>query len=322
MQPVPSGAEEALPPVLPDAASAEPEPGGDADAGEGASGLAETSGAEPSDGAAAAGPEPAPGLGGDELPDEVTLKICSFLGVRELGRLGCVSQRFAEKSIAAPGGGGEPAAATPERLSLAEETARRWVAGCSEQERGWVSWCGTESWLGLMHEVGLLRLPLLFGRDADITLSENGALATGGGGGSFATRTAASKAAMRSGRHFAQFTVVQGRFMYFGVIRQGWDPRGGEGVYNVDGHCFYRTGDGARFPGRISWEGGQAAKAGDRIGILLDLDQGSMTVWKNGEQLGVMQAEGLTGPLCWAVLLNSGSRGDSARIESAPAPDE
>ena len=38
-----------------------------------------------------------------------------------------------------------------------------------------------------------------------------------------------------------------------------------------------------------------------------------MTVWKNGEQLGVMQAEGLTGPLCWAVSLYN----SSARIESA-----
>ena len=104
-----------------------------------------------------------PGLGDDELPDEVMLQICSFLGVRELGRLGCVSQRFAEKSIAAPGGGGEPAAAAaPERLSLAEEAARRWVEGCSEQERGWVPRRGFESWLGpmqqLMQEMGLLRL--------------------------------------------------------------------------------------------------------------------------------------------------------------------
>jgi hypothetical protein len=49
-------------------------------------------------------PPPPPGLGDDELPDEVMLKICGFLGVRELGRLGCVSQRFAEKSIAAPSG--------------------------------------------------------------------------------------------------------------------------------------------------------------------------------------------------------------------------
>ena len=28
-----------------------------------------------------------------------------------------------------------------------------------------------------------------------------------------------------------------------------------------------------------------------------------MTVWKNEVKLGVMQAEGLSGPLCWAVLL-------------------
>ena len=86
--------------------------------------------------------------------------------------------------------------------------------------------------------------------------------------------------------------------------------------------------------------------------MLLDLDQGSMTVWKNDdvirknddvirkndEKLRVLVAEGLSGPLCWAVVL--GSQGEvlgsgysvadrvslrwvqdsSARIESAPAP--
>jgi hypothetical protein len=45
-------------------------------------------------------------------------------------------------------------------LSLAEEAARQWVSGCSEQERGWVPRRGLESWLGLMHEVGALRPPL------------------------------------------------------------------------------------------------------------------------------------------------------------------
>ena len=43
-----------------------------------------------------------------------------------------------------------------------------------------------------------------------------------------------------------------------------------------------------------------------------------MTVWKNDEKLGVMQAEGLSGPLCWAVEM--GGQGTRARIESAPAP--
>ena len=60
-------------------------------------------------------------------------------------------------------------------LSIPEEAARRWVAGCSEQERGWVLRRGLESWLGLMHEVEVLRLPLVFGRaHGTITLSENG----------------------------------------------------------------------------------------------------------------------------------------------------
>ena len=132
---------------------------------------------------------------------------------------------------------------------------------------------------------------------------------------------------MRSGRHFAQFTVVEGELMLFGVIRPDWDVDGGAFAHRVDGHCFYSTGggnasytaDGSRWPGPNNWEGRQGAREqGDRIGMLLDLDQGSMTVWKNGEQLGVMVAEGLSGPLCWAVsLLYEGS---SARIELAPAP--
>ena len=60
------------------------------------------------------------------------------------------------------------------------------------------------------------------------------------------------------------------------------------------------------------------AKQGDRLGMLLDLDQGSMTMWKGDNKLGVMVAEGLSGPLCWAVSLGAPSR--STRIESAPAP--
>ena len=39
-----------------------------------------------------------------------------------------------------------------------------------------------------------------------------------------------------------------------------------------------------------------AQQDGDRIGMLLDLDQGSMSVWKNDIKLGVMTAKGLSGP--------------------------
>ena len=61
-------------------------------------------------------------------------------------------------------------------LCISEEAARLCVAGCSEQERSWMVRRDQESWLGLMHEVGLLQVPLVFGRaHADVTLSEDGA---------------------------------------------------------------------------------------------------------------------------------------------------
>ena len=81
------------------------------------------------------------------------------------------------------------------------------------------------------------------------------------------------------------------------------------------------TWSGDRFPGRTKWEGLQTAQEqGDRIGMLLDLDQGSMTVWKNDEKLRVMAAERLRGPLCWAVSM---ARQDaSARVDFAPLPEQ
>jgi hypothetical protein len=78
---------------------------------------------------------------------------------------------------------------------------------------------------------------------------------------------------------------------------------------------------GSCFPGYHDWEERQGAREeGDRIGMLLDLDQGSMTVYKNDERLGVM-ATGLSGEYSWAVSLYYGrDTGYSARIGAAPPP--
>ena len=70
-------------------------------------------------------------------------------------------------------------------------------------------------------------------------------------------------------------------------------------AFLADGHCLYYSVDGCRCPGEGDWEGMQDAnELGDRLGMLLDLDQGSMIVWNNDEKLGVMVAEGLVG---WSV---------------------
>jgi len=230
-------------------------------------------------------------------------------------------------SSAVPSGaasGGTAAAAAQQQAgtwSIIEEAARQWIATCIDQERGWVPRRGRERWLGLMWEVEVLRRGAVFGRSHEsITLSEDGSVPTKAVH-DYTNRTAASKVVMRAGRHYVQFTVMSvSGDMFFGVIRPGWDVEGGQDAPRVDGHCFYYTGNGWCCPGYHSWEGMQGARVGDRIGMLLDLDQGSMTVYKNDERLGVM-GTGLRrrgGKFSWAVSLSDD--GSSARIEAAPVP--
>ena len=42
--------------------------------------------------------------------------------------------------------------------------------------------------------------------------------------------------------------------------------------------------------------------SGDEIGMLLDLDEGTLSVYKNGRKLVVMM-RGLAGPYCWVVSI-------------------
>ena len=62
----------------------------------------------------------------------------------------------------------------------------------------------------------------------------------------------------------------------------------------------------------------QTAKEDDRIGLLLDLDAGSLTVYKNDERLGVMQESGLTDAAGYRWAVGLIDKGDSARIEALP----
>ena len=231
-------------------------------------------------------------------PAEAALGIACALSAKDLLALAiAVPRRFSNKCIAAPehrtASGGAAAAEATEMWSIIEEAARQWIVTCTDQERGWVPRRGRESWLGLMWEVQVLHRSAVFGRShAHITLSEGGARATKAVGHDYSERAAASKAVIRAGRHYAKFTAVSGSMM-FGVTRPGWDVEGGQYADTVDGHCFFHTYCGHRWPGRHDWEGMQDAnEEGDRIGMLLDLDQGSMTVYKNDKRLGVRWRQG------------------------------
>ena len=123
---------------------------------------------------------------------------------------------------------------------------------------------------------------------------------------------------MRSGKHYAKFTLNGcHRFNYFypGVVRPinwleniqmgdfcFWDAyagllsektdRWGESnvhwcnFYNFEGHCFW--GDWQNPPNfEVEWNGRDGTDIDDcEIGMLLDLDAGTLTVYKDGRRLG------------------------------------
>eukprot|EP01049_Picozoa_sp_SAG25_P010316 SAG25_NODE_1117_length_3903_cov_24.641316_2_plen_481_part_00 len=86
------------------------------------------------------------------------------------------------------------------------------------------------------------------------------------------------------------------------------------GVYMDTGNMF---GPGDSNSGR-SWEGKKSFKIGSVVGLLLDSDKGTLTVYKNGTKLGVAVTEGLRGELCWAVSVEKGS----ARVTAKTLPTD
>jgi len=51
------------------------------------------------------------------------------------------------------------------------------------------------------------------------------------------------------------------------------------------------------------WEGAEPCYGRAKIGLLLDLDEGTLTAYKDGRRLGVMKT-GLTGVYSWSIEVN------------------
>ena len=66
---------------------------------------------------------------------------------------------------------------------------------------------------------------------------------------------------------------------------------------------------------------------GDEIGLLLDLEAGTLAVYHEGRRLGLMVRGGLTGPLRWAVDLWDGAalliqRGDAPPVTATDREED
>ena len=106
---------------------------------------------------------------------------------------------------------------------------------------------------------------------------------------------------MKHGIDYAEFEVVaKTNYHMYGVVPSTWDPTTAKiqrawevspGLYDTSGRKFHH---------RDQTHGGPTAEVGDTIGILLDLEKGSIAAFKNRQRIeGLVAKNGVRGPLCW-----------------------
>ena len=64
------------------------------------------------------------------------------------------------------------------------------------------------------------------------------------------------------------------------------------------------------------WEGREGLNEDGTVGLLLNIDEGTLAVYKNGVRLGILK-EGLSGEYCWYTTLYDHS---TVRIERGTPP--
>jgi serine/threonine protein kinase len=127
---------------------------------------------------------------------------------------------------------------------------------------------------------------------------------------------------MATGRHSAVFTIVRTGpvTVYLGVAKETADVNKAWAWDSADFWALKHDREGCVIHRnrQSDWQGQVGFNAGDKIQLLLDMDEGSLAVKKNGVRLGTALSPGsLAGErLCWAVAHREGS---AVRIESAAA---
>jgi hypothetical protein len=143
-----------------------------------------------------------------------------------------------------------------------------------------------------------------------VSLSEGGAVATQTASGWSLTTT---ETELTEGKHFWEVELLSGDMsgIFIGISRPNLDPTGDYAVRDCTDVWFMRVYLGALYGnGKCGDDVAGGYKQGDRVGVLLDLDNGSLRFFKNGVQHGPGYAAGsVTGPVVAAVqmLIKNGS---------------
>ena len=255
-------------------------------------------------------------------------QVASFLGLsRELLSMALTCKSF-----------GWPSSTVG--LSLVEEAARQFVTiqlQPSDVEKNALPQYnhGTPIWLSILHELEQLRLHLKFnklvGRGSALAGRDSAVVNYGEG---YECSTAMTSYVMKRGVHYASFKLGNNNSAIVGIVRPFRnsdfvnEEEGGFDIYNQRhfgnllaqrtdawvGNVHYCQFD-CNF-GEVNWtdflgyrngeEDFEGFDEGDVVGLLVDLNEGSLSVYKNGSRLGVAK-NGLAGEYCFFAKLYAGA---------------
>ena len=277
------------------------------------------------------------------IEPSLVAQIASFVGTaRELLNLALTCKSF----------GGLPSGWALD-WSLAEEVAREAVySGQNDTEGVHVTLprrvVGTTTWLAVLHESEEpLKFDTLWGNGIEHQDRRKTSVI---GKYHLSSTAIASNYVMQSGIHYAEFHITGSALVtlvgivrplnlspdryasshfnffmrkFFGYFLAARTDTWGSG--NVHS-CLYATSSGNMSwtnwddstESQLEWEGMEVCESGDTVGMLLNLDAGTLSVYKNNRFLGVMK-DGLDGSYCWIVCVWRGcavtiKRGEPPRV--------
>jgi hypothetical protein len=137
-----------------------------------------------------------------------------------------------------------------------------------------------------------------------VTLSEDGAVATQTARDDSLTTTGIE---LTEGKHYWEVELLSETMglILIGISRPNLDPTGDYTLRSCTDSWFMYAAEGALYSnGKDGSYAAGAYKRGDRVGVLLDLDNGSLRFFKNGVQHGPGYAAGsVTGSVVAAVQM-------------------
>lgn len=277
------------------------------------------------------------------LDGNVVLYAASFLSATDLVHLGRTCSRFGVSKY-------------DQQRSLTNESARQtFECNATDDIRNALPQYDGESDVSLLHQLHLLHKPLefkqLIGNHIHYTPEKSRTQVSMGTNGQ-GRNCAVSNFVMRGGKHFSSFAISQEAdkcYIDIGVIRPlpGWNKKGLDSFDPVYVYKFHDVSQDLLAERTEKWgtsdinccsyycehgnccwsnwsdfhteqyEGMESFNENGTIGLLLDLDEGTLTVYKNGRLLGVMK-KGLFGEYCWYISMTS--RGDTVSIKRGTLP--